>query len=95
MSTRCTCGAGHATFGQCLRAKNIRVGYCRSTIGLDRTRQQRWDAELQLYADARRQGIQPDGTSTAQTRHALEASDVAGRAYNGEQAGGGLVTLGE
>jgi len=79
--TRCTCGAGHATFGACLRAKNIRIGYAASARGLDRTREKRWDAELAAYADARRQGIQPDGTRLSQVRQALDISDRTGVAY--------------
>lgn len=93
MSTRCSCGAGHETFGACMRAKNVRVGYCRSSIGHDLSTQKRWDAELDLYAAAKRQGVQPDGTSTAQIRAALDASEAAGRAYNAEQPGGGVHAL--
>jgi len=79
--TRCTCGQGHATFGACLRAKNISVGYCKSHLGQDRTRQREWDRELDLYAGARAQGIQPEGTHTDQIRHALDASDAMGEAF--------------
>jgi hypothetical protein len=80
--TRCTCGSGHATFGACLRSKNIRVGYCRSAAGGgDYTEQKKWDSELAAYRSARAQGIQPDGTRTQQIQKAVEISDKTGRAY--------------
>lgn len=69
------------TYGAYLRAKNMRVGYCKSASGLDASRQKRWDRELAEYADARRQGVQPAGTTTAQTRRALDISDKTGTAY--------------
>lgn len=42
----------------------------------------KWDAELQLYRDARAQGIQPSGTSTAKIRRAMDISDKAGKAWD-------------
>jgi hypothetical protein len=77
----CGCGEGHATYGACLRAKNIRVGYCRSAVGLDKTRQDRWDAELAAYKAARSEGIQPDGTTMDKINRAKEISDRTGVAY--------------
>lgn len=41
----------------------------------------KWDNELKLYRDARAQGIQPEGTSTAKIRKALDVSDKTGHAY--------------
>lgn len=41
----------------------------------------KWDNEMNLYAKARAQGIQPDGTSSAKVRAALDASDKVGVAY--------------
>lgn len=79
--TRCTCGAGHATFGACMRAKGFRIGYCKSHLGQDFTRQKAWDSELDLYRSARAQGIQPDTTHLEHTRHALDTSDAMGEAY--------------
>ena len=80
--TRCTCGGGCVTFGECIRRKGIRIGYCRSTAGLDFTAEQRHTRELDSYAAARRQGIQPAGTQLHQTQHALDASDLIGRAFD-------------
>lgn len=41
----------------------------------------KWDKELDLYASARKQGIQPDGTSTAKVQQALDISEKTGVAY--------------
>lgn len=72
----------HQTFGECMRAKSLKVAYCNSASGHDYTRQKRWDNELQAYRDARAQGIQPAGTTTAKIREAVELSDMAGKAFD-------------
>jgi hypothetical protein len=41
----------------------------------------KWDNELSLYREARKQGIQPEGTSTAQIRKAMDVSDKTGHAF--------------
>lgn len=41
----------------------------------------KWDKELALYRSAREQGIQPDGTSTAKIRKAIDISEKTGVAY--------------
>jgi hypothetical protein len=41
----------------------------------------KWNNELGLYREARKQGIQPEGTSTAQIRKAMDVSDKTGHAY--------------
>ena len=46
----------------------------------------KWDAELNAYANARAQGIQPDGTSMVKIQAALKASDNMGKAYDGGNA---------
>jgi hypothetical protein len=72
----------HKSWGECLRAANFRVLYCRSHVGIDATREKKWDAELQSYRDARAQGIQPAGTTTAKIRQAVDISDKTGRAFD-------------
>lgn len=42
-----------------------------------------WDKELDFYKDARKQGIQPEGTSRAAVERALDASETLGKAYDG------------
>ena len=44
----------------------------------------KWNAELQAYRDARAQGIQPNSTKMADIVEAHKASEVLGRAYNGD-----------
>ena len=48
--------------------------------------QKKWDAELNAYAKARAQGIQPDGTSMRKIEAAVKASDNMGKAYDGGTA---------
>lgn len=46
----------------------------------------KWHGELDAYRAARAQGIQPAGTSMAQVRAAVEASNVMGQAYDADTA---------
>lgn len=77
----CSCGAGHGTFGACMRAKNIRVGYCRTASGLDYTAERRTHRELAAYKSARDQGVMPAGTGLSQTNAAMDVSQRTGRAF--------------
>jgi hypothetical protein len=43
--------------------------------------QKKWDNELKLYREARKQGIQPDTTKTADIRKAIDISNKTGYAY--------------
>ena len=45
----------------------------------------KWEGELQRYRDARKQGIQPAGTSMNKIIAAEKASENLGRAYNAEK----------
>jgi hypothetical protein len=77
----CDCGE-HSTYGAHLRAKNLSVGYCRSAAGGgDYTAEKRNQKELDLYASARAQGVQPERTRTRDIRKALDLSDQMGKAY--------------
>lgn len=80
--TTCTCGQGHETFGACIRAKNLRVGYCQSSRGLDATSERSKDRELADYAAARRQGVQPKSTFTRDIRDAMDVSERTGTAFD-------------
>lgn len=78
----CRCpGESHPTFGACVRSKGLRIGYCRSHVGWDTTREKNHDKELELYRQARSEGIQPDGTYRRQVENAMKASDMVGEAY--------------
>lgn len=81
-SAACPTPGQHATYGECLRAKALHVGYCRSAAGLDRTREKQWDADNQAYADARRQGIRPASTNRAAVDAAVRESDRTGVAFH-------------
>jgi hypothetical protein len=72
----CGCGAGHQTFGACCRAKNIRIGQ------VDASEQKRWDAELDEFRAASRQGIQPKTTQLKDIRAAVDISNKTGVAFD-------------
>lgn len=83
-----TCRSGcptqsHASYAECLRDSGIRVAYTNSANGYDLTKQKRWDQELSDYREARRQGIQPDGTTRRAIDKAVRISDETGTAYTG------------
>lgn len=65
----------HSTWGQCIRAQNQAILYCRSATEPlnDATAAKKWDKELAYYRSVRAQGIQPISTQTA----AIEAADRA------------------
>lgn len=46
-----------------------------------------WDAEIDAFKDARRQGIMPAGTRMHQIKAAVEASNAAGKAYDASTGG--------
>ena len=54
---------------------------------VDSMPQKKLDKELSDYRDARRQGIQPAGTSRKHIEEAKRASDIAGIAFNAETMG--------
>lgn len=73
--TRCTCGNGCETFGQCMRRKRIRIGQ------VDASEQRRWDNRLNKFHAAVAQGIEPRSTSTADIDRAVEWSNRTGKAF--------------
>lgn len=42
----------------------------------------KWNAELSAYKEARKQGIQPAGTSMKKINEAVKASETLGKAYD-------------
>lgn len=80
----CTSGCttqDHASYGDCLRAKAVKTYLAAPSRGLDGTAQKQWDQELDLYRKARKEGIQPSGTTMNKVTDALRQSDAAGAAY--------------
>lgn len=71
----------HASYHECLRAANTTTYLASPSQGRDGTAQKKWDKELADYRAARRQGIQPDGTTKAKIEQAVRLSDQAGAAY--------------
>ena len=73
----------HDSWGDCLRASNIQMstGDANGELVNNGWTNKKWDSELKLYRDARAQGIQPEGTSTAKIRKALDVSDKTGHAF--------------
>lgn len=74
------------TYGAHLRAKSIGFSgvFVTRSNGAgrgDSTAQKKWDAELDRYADVRKQGIQPDGTSMDKIVAAEKKSESVGVAY--------------
>lgn len=73
----------HGSWGECARASNIQMN-AGDAAHMREVPKRKWDAELNAYADARRQGIQPAGTSMKAVRDAFTASENLGKPYNGE-----------
>jgi hypothetical protein len=66
-------------FGCKARTLQLSTGDAASNKGMP---QKKWDKELDLYRSARKQGIQPAGTSTKQVQKALDDSNKVGKAYD-------------
>lgn len=84
MACRTGCSTqDHASWGDCLVASNIQMNAGDASGGFvaNGWTQKKWDKELNLYESARKQGIQPEGTSTAKIQQALDISDKTGKAY--------------
>ena len=74
----------HTDWGECLRASNLQMS---SGDASRPTSQKKWNSELTAYRNARKQGIQPAGTTMAQVEKAIKASDKAGKAYDANTGG--------
>lgn len=75
----CDC---HETYGAHLRSKNLAIYGCRDTTGgRDLTWEKRNTSELEAYASARREGIEPGRTRMWAVDRARKWSDEHGVAY--------------
>lgn len=84
MGENCSTGCptkDHASFGECLRGKSLKVAYCNSASGHDRSRQKQWDRDLQAYRDARAEGHQPKTTMRRDVEAAKKIGDMTGKAF--------------
>lgn len=66
----------HSTWGECQRAKNVKVAYCASHKGSDYTAQKRWDKELDDFKTAKSNGVNPEGTTREKINKAYEDGGV-------------------
>lgn len=71
----------HSSYHECLRDAGVRTYLASPSKGLDGSAQKAWDKDLHLYREARRQGIQPDGTTRPKIEAAMRLSNEAGAAY--------------
>lgn len=81
----CTTGCPTKTcpsYAACLRGKATKVAYCNSAGGMDFTAQKAHDSELQAYRDAKKEGLQPEGTKRVHIDAARAIADKTGTAYN-------------
>ena len=74
-------------FGCKAKGLQLSTGDARSAVIAAGTTQKKWDKELSAYKDARRQGIQPAGTTMRAVEDALKKSDKAGKAYDANTGG--------
>lgn len=74
---------GHQTYGHCMRSKGLAVTGLESTNpSFTREATKAWDSELDLYAAARKQGIQPASTKREHIEAAIEVSQVTQTAFD-------------
>lgn len=60
-----------------MRSKNLNL----NPNLADTQRQKRWDRELDNYESARKQGVEPKGTSQKMVDEAMKISEATGVAY--------------
>lgn len=80
MGSKCSSGCitkDHFSYAECLKSKKVS-----NPPTLLSTPQKKWDAELNAYNDAVRQGIQPSGTKMKNIQEAVEISQRTGRAFD-------------
>lgn len=71
----------HGCFACKIQTLQLSTGDANGDLVSNGWTNKKWNNELSLYREARAQGIQPDGTSTAQIRKAMDVSDKTGHAY--------------
>ena len=77
------CGGPDYCFGCKVRTLQLNAGDAKHSIVESGTTQKKWDKELDFYKQARKQGIQPEGTSRAAVEKAFTASEVLNKPYDG------------
>lgn len=75
----------HRTYAECLRSKHLAVTGLESTNpSFTREAEKAWNSELDAYAAARAQGIQPASTQRKHIEAAVEVSQQLGTAFNAD-----------
>lgn len=74
----------HTSLGECLRSKGVAVTYCNSAGGRDYTASKQRDRDLEAYASARRQGVQPENTTRQAVEDSMILSNESGKAYRAD-----------
>lgn len=78
-SSGCPTPGAHKTFGECLRSKDLQLSNLQA-----KAYHKYNDGEIDAYADARRQGIQPETTKAADVTSAVMLSEATGVAYRAD-----------
>lgn len=86
-TTGCPTPGAHRSWGECMRSKRTRVAWAASARGMDKSAQDRYDSDLDAYAAARAEGIQPAGTNRGAVQHAVKVSNETGTAFDAGAAG--------
>lgn len=76
-STGCINPGSHATWGECVRGKALHIGDLKG-----HETNKKWDSDLDAYASARRQGIQPAGIERDKVDAAVQVSEAIGGAVD-------------
>ncbi len=85
-TSACPTPGAHQSWGECRRSLGLRTAYMQEWKGLDYTREKKWTRELDAYADAKAQGIQPDSTRIADIEGAVRVSNETGYGYDSQKA---------
>jgi hypothetical protein len=78
------CGGPDICFGCKAASLQLNTGDANHQKGMSN---KKWDGELNAYRQARSEGIQPSGTSMKAITEARKASEVMGKAYDGDTMG--------
>lgn len=73
---------GHATWGECARAANLKVSAVMESEHTDAWR--KTETDLAAYRTARANGIQPGGTTVEKVRQAENATRLLGKPYDAD-----------
>jgi len=74
-------GCGDDCFGCKVKTLELNTGDANSNKNMSN---KKFNSELNAYKEARRQGIQPSGTSMTKIEQAYKASENLGKAYKGD-----------